>query len=551
MTSRTHYTQNNQLQLTQQPFFPFSQTTATSQMQSTSTVFSPVYNSKKSQNLKTIFVSFPSDPTSCPSRMAAVGSASLLNQKSVFPQKQQTPLHANDRPVPTPLEMKNPPPQKRWFKFPFNKNNNNPDLLLPQELRPATSSDSTATFRFNVSTTAPTHRAAATSQTTEHGTAHRLPPTVASIIQRVLLSRPSQNLAPTMPSTPSYEHRLETSALTVISQLWADSTLENRRQLWERFLSFTTERKFPIQHQQEMDWAIVMFLEHLKRENTDLKPSSVLTYAKTLAAIASRLTMMVPITRMYMSGLRATGALIPQEQAPPLPFKPHLLRLAKQALEYTSRANHNLMNERLYTLLFIMVKTASRFDEVQRLLRTQLKPLNEFELMIDWSDRTKSTRSDPNRPDTKVILRHPPGLPKEVLNVLDKWNWSTLVTYNVDWFNRWMDTALGNLQGKDAREQPLPALDNSKTKFTAHSIKAAVVTHLARLFKEEKVSGSQVSLLAKHNLQESSRMEGVSNQTLRYIRDPVLIARMNQSDLTTALIPWVLPEFPPPSPNQH
>lgn len=374
----------------------------------------------------------------------------------------------------------------------------------------------------------------------QSGLAPRSLPTVASIVTQILLQKPDTNQPPPRFLSFNYDSHLEKTALQTISKLWADSTIETRRNLWTRFLAFAKSRNFLLQEAHQMDWAIVMFLEHLKRLNPQILASSLLTYAKTLAAIASRLTMQVPITRMYMSGLRASGALIPQEQAPPIPWRPHLERLAQRALVYVSRNPvTDMIAKRLYAHLFIMVKTCSRFDEVQRLTRQQIKVLSETEMFIDWRDQTKSTRSDPNREDTKVILTHPPGIPDEVLEVLDKWEWSTLLPYSVTWFDKWMDTALGDLQGKNALGADL-LQSRTKVKYSAHSIKAAVVTYLATCFKEGRVSGDQVSIMAKHSLQESSRMEGISRQTLRYVRDPVLVARLNGTDKATALIPWVI-----------
>lgn len=394
----------------------------------------------------------------------------------------------------------------------------------------------------NVSMMPHSTNAAATTHPVPLGAAPRSLPTVASIVTKVLLQKPETNQQQQRFLSFNYLHHLEKTALETISKLWADSTVENRRNLWTRFLDFTKANKLQVQDQHQMDWAIVMFLEHLKRLNPEILPSSLLTYAKNLAAIASRLTMVVPITRMYQSGLRASGALIPQAQAPPLPWRPHLEQLARKALAHQSRNQEDMLNLRLYSLLFIMVKTCSRFDEVQRLTRQQMKVLDDKELFIDWKDQTKSTRSDPNREDTKVVLRHDVGLPKELLEVLDKWRWNSLLPYNVTWFDKWMDLSLGELQGKNAAGTDI---GRTKLKFSAHSIKAAVVTHLARCFKDGKLSGEQVSIMAKHSLQESSRMEGISRQTLRYIRDPVLVARMNGTDRTSAMIPWVISEAPP------
>ena len=464
-----------------------------------------------------------------------------------------------------------PPQQEKVFyrnnNIMMNQSNNNSNLplfsqnqdrlLRLQHLPTSFNTVSPTRSPSNASSINQLNEAAATSLPPAAGVAPRLPPTVSSIIQQILDPPQTSTSLPRYLSF-NYTQRLETSALQTISKLWADSTIDNRRHLWKRFLEFTNKYKLPIQQADWMDWSIVIFLEHAARANKHLLPSSLLTYSKTLAAIASRLSMPVPRTRMYQAGLRASGALIPQEQAPPLPFRPHLARLIGASLQYApprgAAQNQRMIPKRLFTLLFLMVKTCSRFDEVQRLERQQVVILDNpagpdtVELFIDWKDRTKSSRSDPNREDMKIILRHDPGIPQEVLEVLDKWEWTTLLPYNVDWFNRWMDHALGDLQGKNALNEELTNSQRQKTNYSAHSVKACVVTHLTRCFQDGKLLGNQVSLLAKHSLNEASRMEGITRQTLRYVRDPVLVARLNGTMEATQLIPWPTPA-PPPTPS--
>ena len=492
-----------------------------------SNVSFPKNKIKVSQRLKNEILLSSETSAQYPNLMGPTGSRNC-HQNQVFLLQKNT---LSNRPTSLP-SMDN-----------MNQKNMTTRQPSPNPFHPRASTPSIPRSRFNVSAAPRSTSVSGTSLQRAPGLVPHSLPTVASIVNNLLL--PPEKTKQQQPRSLNfnYVNQLEKSALVTISKLWADTTIENRRNTWGRFLEFTRKHKFPIQQQQQMDWAIVMFCEHLKRLNPKLLPSSQLTYGKTLAAVASRLTMVVPITRMYLSGLRASGALIPQEQAPALPFRPHLARLAEESLKLQLRnaSPEQKLPERLHTLLFLMVKTCSRFDEVQRLTRKQLKVLNENEILIDWEDKTKSTRMDPNREDTKVILRHPPGIPTTVNLILDQWNWPTLLPYNVTWFSNWMNEALGDLQSKNANLEPLAPTSRTKGNYTAHSIKAMVVTYLTRQWKEGNVQGSTVSLMAKHSLQESSRMEGVSRQTLRYVRDPELIARANGSPEATALIPWPEP----------
>ena len=303
---------------------------------------------------------------------------------------------------------------------------------------PTLVSDSTTVSRSNFSVPNPSNAAASTIARTALGLD---PPSslasVSSVVHRLLTKAPP----PTRSSQQrflnmSYMHHLENRVHSVISNMWADSTTSNRQYLWARFTAFAESRNLNLELQ--MDWSISLFIEHCLKENKNMLKSTQLQYAKDLAAIASRLQLSVPITRMYMSGLRASGALVPQNQAPPIKF-PQLVRLIRASLTVQGKEGEHLP-QRLYTQLFFMWKTASRFDEVQRLESRQLQVINNNEILINWADKTKATRADPFRNDTVTILRHTNGIPQIVLDVINNKlrPGQELLPYLVNWFDRWI-----------------------------------------------------------------------------------------------------------------
>lgn len=309
----------------------------------------------------------------------------------------------------------------------------------------------------------------------------------------------------------NYLDSLNNSVIDTVTKMWAASTVDSRNRLWMRLTEFATAQK--VDMATSLDWLIPLFCEHTCRESKTL-PSSRLTYAKHLVAIASRLSIPAPITRMYMSGLQASGAARPTHQAPAMDMMTVEI-LALAALQVPGEG------ERLYTLIYIMWKTASRFDEVSRLTQARITIIDYTTLLIDWSDQTKSSRQDPNRHDTWIKLVELTGIPQEVLRTIRKTlpKESQLLNHTVTWFDKWMVKAL------------------KSDKFSAHSIKAGSVSVLAELAASGHIPLQLVSLLAKHKMHEPLP---IAKTTLIYIRDPLIKATLNESEKATALIPWLV-----------
>lgn len=344
-------------------------------------------------------------------------------------------------------------------------------------------------------------------------------PTAQQIISDLLSGSDSTKNSPRGFFSFNYTKRLENSALSVIEKIWADSTIENRTRMWKRLHEFATAHGLDVATQ--LDWVIPLYCEHTFRESRTL-PSTRLTYAKHLSAIATRLSQVVPITRMYMSGLRSLGANRPQNQAPAM-WPQHVFLFARAALRVPN------VGERLYTAIFFMWKTASRFDDVSRLTSSQIHKVDNSTLVIDWSNRTKSMRLNPNRSDTFVLLVNEPSLPEPVLRVIQNElpRLGQLLQHTVTWFDKWMK-----------RVQEATAEIASKH-YTAHSFKAGSVSMLAELATSGHIAPSTVSLMAKHQLNDPT---SIAMTTLVYIRDPLVKAKLNESGKATSLLMWAISE---------
>ena len=345
-------------------------------------------------------------------------------------------------------------------------------------------------------------------------------PTAQQIIHKLLSGESLTSTSRRGFLTFNYAKNLETSVMAMISKIWADSTLNNRNRLWTRLNEFAATHNFDLST--NLDWIIPMYCEHTARESSTI-PATRLTYAKSFAAIATRLSTQVPITRMYMSGLRANGADRPTAQAPAM-WPDHVFEFALRALTVP------VVGTRLYATIFIMWKTASRFDEVARLTSKQLTFLdNNSTIVIDWSNRTKSSRLDPNRHDTFIKLAHLPQLPAPVITALQTElpRPSQLMVHTDSWFNKWLHKAQAT------------ATFGSAKQYTGHSIKAGAVQVLSEMAISGHISMPTISLLAKHKV---DNVNGIASTTLRYIRDPTTKASLNESYTATSLMPWIQEE---------
>ena len=347
------------------------------------------------------------------------------------------------------------------------------------------------------------------------GLAPRSVPTVQEILDKLL--------KPPEPMTTStsrqkflslnYDHHLDKAVLSVIQNMWAESTINNRQILWKRFEEFCKMRNLKLLDQ--MDYAIPLFCEHCKKQNKLIKSSSRLQYSKDLSAIAGRFSIKIPITRMYQTALRAEGATIPQKQAPAITFD-HLTQLVHQALQH----KREFLRNTLYTTIYLMYKTASRFDEVHNITHQQINIINNKEIIINWSNRTKTTRvNNQFRADNVICVFDENGHPQIVLDTLnDLRRRPHLFSWTVTAFDKWIKTL----------PQPLP-------KYSAHSIKAFSVTLLSQMAAFNHIPPYAVAVMAKHKIDHPDLLPATTN---RYIRDDTVKAHLNPSKTATNLLKW-------------
>ena len=299
------------------------------------------------------------------------------------------------------------------------------------------------------------------------------------------------------------------SALEVIKKMWAPSTWQARGNLWLRYQTYCeTHHMDPVA---DIDWAATLFSESTRATTIE---STRHQYSKELSAIGTRLGLVTPVARMYQSGLRSSGALIPQNQAPAISLE-QLQQLA--AATSTERDG-----DRLLCVLFVMWKSASRYDEVANLLPRQLLEITPTRIIIYWGERTKSTRSCPFRADSWVVIDNPPaGIPPAVLVTLRSLRGEgTLCSRTTENFDRWIYSVL-----------------TKESDISAHSIKAGAVSHLIGCAAQGLIARKDMELIsqvAKHK----TDLPPLSDTTLRYGRNQINMAIALESWKMTLLLPW-------------
>lgn len=296
--------------------------------------------------------------------------------------------------------------------------------------------------------------------------------------------------------------------------IWAESTWASRVNLVDRFNKFCADNSI-LDPLQCLDWAITTFVE-----STGTAPSTRLTYSKQLGALYHRLGHVTPVLQMYQSSLRNSGALIPQHQAEPA---------TQQQVEFLLKRAARDEDPRLVAAIFLAWKTASRWDEISRIIGASILLANSQEIVIEWLDRTKSTRGDPFRATSWTVVRHDSSMASVAATLSELADDETLTDLSTEQMVR-------HLRRYPETEQ-----------LTAHSFKRGVVDILFEKAANLELDGrTLVPLLAKHK----SVLTDMPSVTLRYGSNRVAIARTLGTQEATLRVPCRLPEHQPPTPPQ-
>jgi len=327
----------------------------------------------------------------------------------------------------------------------------------------------------------------------------------------------------------SYLHQLQAQVITTMKNVWAQSTWNNRISLVQRLEEFRVNNNLHLDESDlALDWSILLFVQ-----STNTTPQSKLTYVKSLAATYRRQQHELPLCSLLASALRPV-ALVPMHQAVPISEQQVDLLLSRAETE----------NLHLMLAVFLMFKTASRFDDVARLTKESFVLNTPSEIIVEWMANTKTTRMDPWRTSAWTVIQHhaPMNHYNEIIQSLPA-------------------TADPLLDSTTAQFVAWVQQDQQTSKITAQSIKRGSLTLLSQMVLKQELDISLIPRMAKHKVE----FDVFPATTLRYLSDRITLARMLRTQEATRLLkciphppqdnsnsnPLLFQESPPATPTQQ
>lgn len=279
------------------------------------------------------------------------------------------------------------------------------------------------------------------------------------------------------------------NVMDVIEKMWAKNTLAGRQSVWQRYETYLNHYRLPMNAQTASVWV----------ESTQIQPQGRLGYAKTLMALQNRMKVDTTTLSLYCKGLVADGASVPQKQAIPWTLMDVDLVCAGLPPHETAAIQ-------------LCWKTVSRWDEIMRLRHYNFVKIAEDEIIIDWSNQSKSFRHDPFRASKYVVVVG--KFVKDIARNL-RLNHNMSIT---DMTTSCFDTHL---------EKSHHAINL----LSAHGIKHGAMNVLAAAAAQGKISPTLLALIAKHK-----QVVDLTSTTIRYIQDRAAAARMLGTQQATALL---------------
>lgn len=194
--------------------------------------------------------------------------------------------------------------------------------------------------------------------------------------------------------------------------------------------------------------------------------------------------------------LRAEGALLPKHQAP---------AILRAQLEHAVLRSHRLP-------LLLAWKSASRWDEISKLIvPTSFIVMSPTEIIVDWLQETKASRTDPHRASRFTVLLGSDV--EELYHLLSQHPPGPITSLSTSALTRLLRRAF---PGEN---------------LSAHSLKAGAMDVLAAAVVAGHISISEMSRIAKHKTPSDP-----SATTLRYVRDLPTLARALATGRASALL---------------
>ena len=179
-----------------------------------------------------------------------------------------------------------------------------------------------------------------------------------------------QNAMVTMINNRKASDDLPEELLNILRHTFAKSTVTSWRSQWQLFLRFRMKRP----REESLDRSASIFVA----THPTIGLSARKTYASNLSAMMGHFSIPCPTLKLTRRGLANLGADIPEEVAFPA---------TRQDVDLLVRS----LNLQLATAVWLMWKTASRWDDVSHLTRDSFLVCNQNEIII-WFAKSKTNR---------------------------------------------------------------------------------------------------------------------------------------------------------------
>lgn len=283
---------------------------------------------------------------------------------------------------------------------------------------------------------------------------------------------------------------------TLMSNLWADSTMKQRRQLVERWVKFCEANHLPL-----TDETALLFILSIP----DLAPQGQIAYAKALSGTFRHLGWQRQELLTAITALRAQGAEIPIEQATPI-TKEHVMQLLQVFKDLPL----------LQLSMVVAWKTASRWGEVALLTRRHFLVVDRKEVIIGWGTLPKGWRSQPFHPSMYTVIVGSGTI--DIFNIL------TNHVKDDEPFCPWDTSTL---------DSKLSRLEPPLNQYSGHSFKKGAASQVvAAAAGGAQIEPHHLSLLLKHKL----TMDLLSASDLRYPKMGPDLARWLGTQKVTKLL---------------
>ena len=301
-------------------------------------------------------------------------------------------------------------------------------------------------------------------------------------------------LAAIAKKTDPRRQEIHPEILRYADNMWAQSTVEGRRGIWNRYIKFRQAQG----QVGTMDRAAAEFIATIPNVTLGTRK----TYAVQMRGLFREPMIPCPTLSMVRKGMVAMGANIPEEKATPI--------RRDQALEIVRE--YHLRMPLLSLTFWLMWKTAPRFTDVNKLTRENFLVASGEEMVLVFG-KYKTNRSGTVKMTSlcHIRARTPMVWQAKLLNSLTR-------TEKI--------VPLGHTTFNLRVQQFCPDL-------TTHSFKHGAHAHLVQMLAEGKLQDAMlIPMLLKH----SGGGSNFPDQTLAYSDTPSLILYARQFKIWEATL---------------